>query len=323
MLRKGGYQTNFVYSDEIYSRLIDKNSLLLMKKSKICVVKITEGHQYRPLSCTKQPYYKDLRDCQMKKWSVLLKEDTSFDHSTISIFRKRLGAKRFESIFQKMLEQIKQKGVLDDYKTQIIDSMPVLAKAALPSTTALIYGSIKCCIKSVKDEAKKKEILSLLEMDDKKLEHYSKARPLFKIQDNVVLEDELVTEREDKPPKTVKSPVDKDAKLGHKSKDEMLFGYKHNVSITENGFITATTTTTMADKDDEQFAPIVSKQIDVGLKAERVKGDRAYGNPYNFIEADAMGIELEAPLRKGRCEEGFNWYDFTLSFQLKHACLVH
>ena len=39
----------------------------------------------------------------------------------------------------------------------------------------------------------------------------------------------------------------------------------------------------------------------------------AFGNPYNFIEADAMGIDLEAPLRKGRCEEGFNWQDFVLS----------
>ena len=28
MLRKEGYQTKFVYSDEIYNRLIDKNSLL-------------------------------------------------------------------------------------------------------------------------------------------------------------------------------------------------------------------------------------------------------------------------------------------------------
>ena len=26
-----------------------------------------------------------------------------------------------------------------------------------------------------------------------------------------------------------------------------------------------------------------------------------------------MGIELQAPLRKGRCEDGFNWHDFDLS----------
>jgi len=215
-----------------------------------------------------------------------------------------------------------------------------------------IYSSIKHCVKLLPEE-KKKEVLNLLELDDKKLEHYSKARPLFKlddeekkkafgksvnravklieeikdleetkeelsflkqiIQDNVLFEDGLVKERSEKPPKSIKTLIDKDAKLGHKNKEDLLFGYKQNISITENGFITATTTTTMADKDDEQFTPIVSKQIDVGLKAEKMKGDAAYGNPYNFIEADAMGIELEAPLRKGKCEGGFNWYDFTLS----------
>ncbi|MEK6949448.1 MAG: transposase, partial [Nanoarchaeota archaeon] len=291
-------------------------------------------------------------DIEIKHFLGIPIEDTSFDYSTISVFRKRLGAVRFERIFQKMLEQIKQKGILDDYKTQIIDSMPVLSKAALPSTTALIYSSIKQCVKLLPEE-KKKEILNLLEIDDKKLEHYSKARPLFKledeekkkafgksvkravslieqikdleetkeevsflkqiIQDNAIFEDELVREADKKPPKSVKTLVDRDAKLGHKSKDEILFGYKHNASITENGFITATTTTTMADKDDEQFAPIINKQIEVSLKAEKMKGDSAYGYPYSFIEADAMGIELEAPLRKGKCEDGFNWYDFSLS----------
>jgi len=377
MLRKEGYQTKFVYSDEIYNRLIDKNSLLesINKEFNFSFINEEVKDVYcedngRPsippvilYKATLIQRLKGLSDEEMErvaKYDIEIKhflgipiEDTSFDYSTISVFRKRLGAKRFEVIFQKMLEQIKQKGLLDQYKTQIIDSMPVLTKAALPSTTALIYGSMKHCIKLIKDDAKKKELLNSLELNDKKLEHYSKARPLFKldgeekkkafgkavnravklieeikgleetkeelsflkqiIQDNVVFEDELAKEREDKPPKVVKSLVDKDAKLGHKNKEDLLFGYKQNISITENGFITATTTTTMADKDDEQFAPIVSKQIDVGLKAEKMKGDSAYGNPYNFIEADVMGIELEAPLRKGKCEDGFNWYDFTLS----------
>jgi hypothetical protein len=376
MLRKEGYQTKFLYSDDIYNRLIDKNSLLenINKEFDFSFINQEVKDVYcedngRPsippiilYKATLIQRLKGLSDEEMErvaKYDIEIKhflgipiEDTSFDYSTISVFRKRLGAVRFERIFQKMLEQIKQKGILDDYKTQIIDSMPVLSKAALPSTTALIYSSIKHCVKLLTEE-KKKEILNLLEVDDKKLEHYSKARPLFKlddeekkkafgksvdravkliekikdleetkeevsflkqiIQDNVVFEDELIKERNDKPPKVVKSLVDKDAKLGHKNKDDIIFGYKHNVSITENGVITATTTTTMADKDDEQFAHIVQKQIEVGLKAEKMKGDSAYGNPYNFIESDAMGIELEAPLRKGKCEDGFNWYDFTLS----------
>lgn len=377
MLRKQGYQTKFLYSDEIYNALIDDNSLL---------ERINKGFDFsfindelRDLYCenngrpsippiilykaTLIQRMKGLSDEEMErvaKYDIEIKhflgipiEDVSFDYSTLSVFRKRLGPKNFESIFQKMLEQIRQKGLLDDYKTQIIDSMPVLTKAALPSTTALIYSSMKSCLNAVSDEQKRTELLSLLSMDEKKLEYYSKARPLFKleedekkkafgkavkravtvieelhtlneakdelaflkqiIKDNVVFEDALVKERQDKPPKSVKSAADKDARIGHKSKDEILFGYKHNISITENGFITASTTTTMADKDDEQLSPIVEKQTEAGLKAEKIKADSAYGNPYNFIEADAMGIELIAPMRKGKMEEGFNWQKFIIS----------
>jgi hypothetical protein len=377
MLRKEGYQTKFLYSDEIYNKLIDKNSLLESINKEFDFSFINEevkdvycednGRPSIPpiilYKATLVQRMKGLSDEEMErvaKYDIEIKhflgipiEDTSFDYSTLSVFRKRLGIERFEAIFQKMLYQIKQKGLLDDYKTQIIDSMPVLTKAALPSTTALIYSSIKRCIKTIKSKEKKKDLFNLLDIDERKLEHYSKARPLFKLDDkqkkkafgkavkraiklidaikdleevredlsflrqiikeNVVFEDELVKEKEKKPPKSIKSLVDKDAKLGHKSKEEMLFGYKHNISITENGFITATTTTTMADKDDEQLMPIVEKQKEVDLKAEKIKADSAFGNPYNFVEANAMDIELEAPLRKGRLEEGFNWYDFTLS----------
>lgn len=384
MLRKEGYQTKFLYSDEIYNKLIDKNSILQRISREFDFSFINEevkdvycednGRPSIPpvvlYKATLVQRLKGLSDEEMErvaKYDIEIKhflgipiEDTSFDYSTISVFRKRLGPQRFEGLFQKILEQIKQKGVLEDYRTQIIDSMPVLSKAALPSTTALIYSSIKRCINFIKAEDKKKEALKLLELDEKKLEHYSKARPLFKlddeqkkkafgkavrraeklieriqdlqetkeeldflkqiIQENVVFEQDMVKEMKDKPPKSIKTLVDKDAKLGHKNKEDILFGYKHNISITENGFITATATTTMADKDDEQLTPIVEKQAEVGLKAEKIKADAAYGNPYNFIETDAMGIELEAPLRKGKCEEGFNWHDFTLS--LDGSCLT-
>jgi len=376
MLRKQGYQTRFLYSDEIYNKLIDKNSLLesINKEFDFSFINDEVKDLYcedngRPsippvtlYKATLIQRLKGLSDEEMErvaKYDIEIKhflgipiEDSSFDYSTLSVFRKRLGEERFERIFQKILEQIKQKGLLDDYKTQIIDSMPVLTKAALPSTTALIYSSIKKCIKAL-NERERKELLNLLNLDEKKLEHKSKARPLFKldekqkkkefgkavkiaiklieeikdceeakdeisflrqiIKENAVFEDDLIKEREKKPPKSIKSLVDKDAKLGHKSEDKTIFGYKHVISTTENGFITATATTTMADKDDEQFIPIIEKQIDVGLKAEKIKADSAFGNPYNFIEADAMGIELEAPLRKSKCNKGFNWHDFILS----------
>ena len=377
MLRKQGYQTKFLYSDEIYSKLIDANSLLESINREFDFSFINEevkdvycednGRPSIPpvilYKATLVQRLKGLSDEEMErvaKYDIEIKhflgipiENVSFDYSTLSVFRKRLGVKRFELIFRKMLEQITQKGLLGDYTTQIIDSMPVLTKAALPSVTALIYSSIKHCIKSVRDEKKKTELLKALEVDEQKLEHYSKARPLFKLDDkqkkkgfikavkraitliecmkdveesqeelsflkqiieeNIVFEGEMAKERKEKPPKSIKTLVDKDAKLGHKSKEETIFGYKHHISITENGFITASATTSMAEKDDEQLTPLVEKQHDIGLKANKIKADSAYGNPYNFIETDAMNIELEAPMRKGTCNEGFNWHNFILS----------
>lgn len=280
MLRKEGYQTKFLYSDEIYSRLIDKNSLLERINHEFDFSFINDevkdvycednGRASIPpvilYKATLIQRLKGLSDEEMErvaKYDIEIKhflripiEDTSFDYSTISVFRKRLGPKRFEAIFRKLLEQIKQKGLLDNYKTQIIDSMPVLAKAALPSTTSLIYSSIKNCINTLKDESKKKAFgkgvkrsISLIEQA-KGIEEIKEEVSFLKqiIQDNAVFEDDLVREADKKPPKPVKTLVDKDARLGHKSKDEVLFGYKHNASITENGFITATATTTMADK---------------------------------------------------------------------------
>ena len=60
-------------------------------------------------------------DIEIKHFLGIPIVDISFDYSTISVFRKRLGAEKFEAIFQQLLNQIKQKGLLDDYKTQIID----------------------------------------------------------------------------------------------------------------------------------------------------------------------------------------------------------
>src|SRR4030067_742708 len=128
MLRKEGYQTKFVYSDEIYNRLIDKNSLLesINKEFNFSFINEEVKDVYcedngRPsippiilYKATLIQRLKGLSDEEMErvaKYDIEIKhflgipiEDTSFDYSTISVFRKRLGAKRFEIIFQKKLE---------------------------------------------------------------------------------------------------------------------------------------------------------------------------------------------------------------------------
>jgi len=52
------------------------------------------------------------------------------DHSTLCRFRKRLGPERFEALFNRVVEQARSKGLIDD-KLQIIDSTHIEAKVDL------------------------------------------------------------------------------------------------------------------------------------------------------------------------------------------------
>ena len=89
-----------------------------------------------------------------------------------------LGEERVEAIFNRILAQIKAKGLIKSFRRQAIDTMPIVAASALPSITSLIYHAIKKVCWSV-DEDVKKEIFSETDLTEEKLEHYAKARPLF------------------------------------------------------------------------------------------------------------------------------------------------
>ena len=114
MLRKQGYQTKFLYSDEIYSKLIDANSLLERINKEFDFSFINEevkdvycednGRPSIPpvilYKATLVQRLKGLSDEEMErvaKYDIEIKhflgipiEDVSFDYSTLSVFRKRL-----------------------------------------------------------------------------------------------------------------------------------------------------------------------------------------------------------------------------------------
>ena len=355
MLRKQGYQTKFLYSDEIYSILIDPDSILERINKEFDFSFIND--EVKDLYCkdngrpSKPPevIYKatliqrlrGLSDEEMErvgKYDIEVKhflgipiEDTSFDYSTLSVFRKRLGVERFEGIFQKILAQIVLLGIIKNPQQQYLDSMPVLAHAALPSVTCLIYQGISGVIKTLEDKLKK-QVYDKTGLTDEKLFYYSKAHPLFKMEaaerkeafENAVrkareivyflesqnhaseelnLLRQILNENVDaknsliQTEKPIKTLVDKEAKLGHKTKEDLIFGYKNHASVTEEGIVTAVTITSAADKDDKQTATIITKQEKVGLKPKEMDADSAYGYIETFRTAKNMGVKLNAPFR--------------------------
>lgn len=127
--------------------------------------------------------YQATMNIEIKDFLEIDVDEPGFDHSTLSVFRARLGPERFNELFTDFLLQVKEK--LDiDFGTQNIDSIPIAANAAMPSTTALIYQSLKRLTKLVKkqDDSMYRELMNAGDLTEDKLEHYSKARPLFKLE---------------------------------------------------------------------------------------------------------------------------------------------
>jgi hypothetical protein len=97
--------------------------------------------------------------------------------------------------------------------------------------------------------------------------------------------------------KSIKTLIDKEAKLGHKSKEDLIFGYKNHAAVTEEGIVTAVETTSAAEKDDKQVDKIISKQEGAGLKPDEMDADSGYGYIETFKTAKVLGVNLNAPFR--------------------------
>ena len=77
--------------------------------------------------------------------------------------------------------------------------------------------------------------------------------------------------------KGVRSLVDQDARVGHKSKTDHFFGYKTEFTMTtEERIITAVTVANGAYVDGTQFDKLMDLTMDTGLQVKEVYGDKAY-----------------------------------------------
>lgn len=85
------------------------------------------------------------------KWFIGLDiDDKSFDHSTICVFRNRLGARKFDEIFDRILDQIVEAGCLTEEERLIGDSTSIIADIAIPNTVELIKQACKKVYKILK-----------------------------------------------------------------------------------------------------------------------------------------------------------------------------
>ena len=77
--------------------------------------------------------------------------------------------------------------------------------------------------------------------------------------------------------KGIRSLVDKDARVGHKSRAENFYGYKAEYCLTSDGeLITAMDVKDGANVDGKNFDELYKRTLKAGLKVDKFYGDKAY-----------------------------------------------
>lgn len=106
-----------------------------------------------------------------------------------------------------------------------------------------------------------------------------------------ILNSELFLEQ-----KGVRSLYDKDARVGRKSPTSDFFGYKTEIAMTEEGFITSLTTQPGNYRDGDQFSRLLDNAIKAGLRPAESYGDKAYFRPDILGRLADEGIKAYIPV---------------------------
>jgi transposase len=241
------------------------------------------------------------------------------DDSTISYFRAiRLGEEKFKQVFQNIVQQCIDKGLVTG-KKQIIDSTHIVANMAINSLT----GLVRLCRHNVLKEVQRQnpqiaEKLGIKELHFTKQDRFTRLEEgiekelddATKLLDDVTAElkenrltvtpelqahlgilEKAVADREDGATDRLLSPIDPDARLGRKQHKNWA-GYKGHVIVEEDSeIITAVETTPANQLDGFQLKPLLKQQEDNhSLVPGEISGDKAYDYFTNLEYLDTKKI---------------------------------
>lgn len=241
------------------------------------------------------------------------------DYSTISYFRAiRLGEEKFRQVFQNIVQQCIDKGLVTG-KKQMIDSTHIEADAARNSLTGLIKIGRRNVLKAVENQdAKLAEKLGSKDLQVIKQDRFTRveeglAKELDeaeKLLDRVTVElktkrleitpelqahldilEKAVADREEGATDRLISPVDPDARGGKKT-GKSWAGYKGHMLVEEDSEIITAIETTPANKaDGSQLRPLLRQQeLAHSLVPEELSGDKAYDSGANLEHLETKGI---------------------------------
>ncbi len=265
------------------------------------------------------------------------------DDTTISYFRaKRLGEEKFKQVFQNIVQQCIDKGLVTG-RRQIIDSTHIVANMAISSLTGLVQLCRCNVLREVhRQNPKVAEKLGINEFKFTKQDRFTRmeeglekeideARKLLdgvttelkekrlkvspELQAHLGILEKAVADREDDATDRLLNPVDPDARTGRKQHKSWA-GYKGHVLVDEDSeIITAVETTPANAADCNQLRPLLNQQEEAhSLVPRELSGDKAYDSGANLELLESKKITGNISLGRKANHKGadlFTVEDFT------------
>ena len=240
------------------------------------------------------------------------------DDTTLSYFRsKRLGEDDFQNIFQNIVQQCIDKGLVTG-RRQIIDSSHIIADMAITSLTQLLNLCRRNVVKdiakqnpqlaeklagkeiegsrktkyAIHEEGLQNEMHEAAQLLDEVTEEFKKGnlKPTSELRKDLELLEKAVADREDKVKNRLVSPVDPDARMGKKDSKRWA-GYKGHVLMDEDSEIVTAVESTPANVQDGSQLPKLIRQQEKAhdLIPQEVSADAAYDAGANLELLESKG----------------------------------
>lgn len=254
-------------------------------------------------------------------------EDEIPDHSTLSVFRERIGEAGFRRVFNRFIEELEKKGLIS-HRLKIVDATAVRADAELRGRVGILR------------QAQRKVKRVMKASDEKKFGNLSKAEteevliPKEQEEDRKVIEEEteklkelLALARKEFGEEGIKaaeeieellfrvggkavgSLTDTDARIGHKSKNEIFYGYKAHTVTNESEIVTSAETISGNENERNDIQDLLKAEEERGIKGEAALADSLYASGENRrVIREEMGMqELIPAVDHGAQAEDFEY----------------
>lgn len=275
----------------------------------------------------------DVEATQQCRYNVLSRyfiglqvHDPTPDDTSLVVFRERLGKERFDKLFDRIVLQAKEKGLLKE-RLKIVDASKINADISLPNKVNLLHQGRRLIIKAIsrfnpkkaKELAKrylrKTRFFTKPEKKEITQERQLARKFIAKVKGKFSQEaDELcrvlntVSWNRKKKGKLA-SFIDPDARFGQTSpkREDNFCGYKAHIAEDQSEIVTSVDTLSGNEIEGVKLEPLLNKEAEKQPKVSGLVGDSIYdtGDDYQLLGTRKIRPYITFHRRNRRTWQGF------------------